>query len=198
MAEVYSALIIVAVTLALSYTVYSQARFPVQAQPVYSSSEYEVYGAPSVLTLEVTSSAPSSVAEFRLDAASSLNGILDLSGSGYSTTDLLCGPGFTTFFSVYSGAGVLEVAANGATWIDGDSTASLSVTQGWHEVTISNSSTCQVTLPGGVTPTYPSSLLSAVPMEQTASQSFVFLVPFRTSGHEISIAFTGRVETYGF
>lgn len=197
-AEVYSALIIVAVTVALSYTVYSQAKFPVEAQPVYASTQYEVYGTPSVLNLEVTSSAPSSVAEFRIDEASSLSGILELSGAGYSTTKSLCGSGVTTFFSVYTKSGVLEVADNGAAWIDGTRTASLSVTQGWHEVMISNSSICQVTLPGGDTPLYPSNLISAVPLKQTGQQSFLFLVPFTTSGHEIVIAFAGRVETYGF
>lgn len=191
-------MIIVAVTLALSYTVYSQAKFPVEAQPVYSSTEYVVNGAPSVLYLEVSSSATSSVAEFRLDAASSLSGILELSGAGYSTTGSLCGAGVTTFFSVFSGAGVLRVASNGVAWIDGSLTGSLSVAQGWHEVMISNSSACQVTLPGGSVPFYPSSLLSTVPMRQTGPQSFLFLVPFRTSGHEVTIAFAEGVETYGF
>jgi hypothetical protein len=90
------------------------------------------------------------------------------------------------------------VQDDGVTWVDGTATSTLSVAQGWHEVMISNSTACRVTLPGGDALSYPSSLVSTVPMEQTDPQSFHFLISFTTSGHEILVAFSGSVESYGF
>lgn len=194
----YSALVVVAVTLALAYAAYAQARFPVSPQPVYTVASNVIYGSPSMLLLRVNSSAPSSVVGLSLDGASSFSGVLELRGSGYGTTHSLCNLGVTTFFSVYSGAGVLSIEDNGLTWIDGNSSDALPVVQGWHEVIISNASTCTVTLPGGQVSEYPSDLLSTVPLQQPGPQSFVFLIPCSNFGHTVTLTFNEGVETYGF
>ena len=189
---------LVAVTLALSYLVFSQARFPITAQPVFVVTATQRSGTPSVLRLLVNSSAASSVTEFRLDGSSSLSGVLALEGGAYTTSGSLCGTGMTTFFSVYTGDGVLSVSAGGTTSVDGTQETSSAVSQGWHELTISNSSRCEVTLPGGATLTYPSRLVSAIPFTQPTSQSFVFLIPYDAPDHEVTIAFRGGVVTYAF
>jgi flagellin-like protein len=59
-AELYAALVLVAVTLSLSYVVFSQVRFPVRPQPIFVATMFEQYGSPSILRLLVNSSAPSS------------------------------------------------------------------------------------------------------------------------------------------
>lgn len=197
-AEVYSALVVVAVTLALSYVAYAQARFPVSAQPTYVASSYVIYGSPSMFLLRVNSSEPSSVVELSLDSASSLSGVLELRDSGYDTTDSLCSQSVTTFFSVYTGAGTLSVEDNGLTWIDGNSSDALPVLQGWHEVIISNASSCTVKLPGGQALEYPSDLLSTIPLQQPIPQSFVFIIPCSTFGHTVTLSFNEGSETYGF
>lgn len=194
----YSAVVVVAVTLALSYAVYAQAKFPVSAQPVYTASSYVIYGSPSMFLLRVNSSAPSSVVELSLDSASSLSGVLELGGSGYGTTDSLCASGETTFFSVYSDAGILSVEDNGMTWIDGNSINALPVVQGWNEVIISNASSCTVKLPNGQALGFPSDFLSTVPLQQPLPQSFVFLIPCLTFGHTVTLAFNQGAETYAF
>jgi len=197
-AELYSALVLVAATLALSYLVFSQVKFPATAQPVYVASMTQRFGSPSVLRLLVNSSSSSSAAEFRVDDSSSVSGVLALVSGGYTASSSLCGAGITTFFSVYTGAGLLSVSVDGTASIDGIPGASETVAQGWHELMISNSSRCEVTLPGGASLGYPSSLVSTIPFTQPTPQSFAFLVPFTTSGHTITIALTGGVETYGF
>ena len=117
LAEAYSAVLIVAVTLALSSFVFSEVRFPVSDRPVYSFNSYAVLGSPSMLHVQVNSSSPSALSELRVDDASSLSGILALEGSLYSSVKTLCATGATTFFSVNTTRGSLTVKDNGVTWI---------------------------------------------------------------------------------
>ena len=54
------------------------------------------------------------------DDATSPAGVLYFDGTVYGTSQRLCLPGATTFFSVYaSTSGVLRAATNGRVWIDG-------------------------------------------------------------------------------
>jgi hypothetical protein len=108
------------------------------------------------------------------------------------------GTGVTTFFSVYTGNGVLSVTADGTTFIDGVQATSSTVTGGWHELIISNASSCEIVVPGGSQVSYPSSLVSTVPLAQPTPQSFVFLIPFETTGHSVTVSFDGGVGVYGF
>lgn len=196
--ELYAGLLIVAVTLAVSYFVYSEVRFPVQRQPVFSEDSYAIYGAPSFLRLQVNSSAPSQVEELAVDGAYSADGVLALGGGGYGTGGSLCGDGVTTFFSVNSTAGVLSVNSTGPSWIDGASAASAQVAAGWNEVSISNSTGCTVTLPDGQIVSYPSPQVSAVPLVGDGGSSFLFYVPYDTGGHTVAVTIGGEVETYAF
>ncbi len=196
--ELYSALVLVVITVAASYLVYSFARFPDTAHPVYTVSSYAIYGSPSFLHLEIRSSSPSSPLELRLDATSSSSGVLELTASGYSSTDQLCAPGATTFFAVQAGPGTLSIAGAGTSWIDGVSGPSAVVTPGWHELVVANGSDCTVTLPDGRRASYPSASLSTIPMLSLLPQSFVFLIPYRVTGHVVTVVFEGGVEVTGF
>lgn len=196
--EVYSAALLVAVTLALSSVAYSLADFHVTPAPAYSSSSYSVYGSPSFLRIQVNASAPTAPAEFRVDGASSLAGFLALAAGGYSSTGDLCSPGRTTFFSVSSGAGTIAISGSGSSWIDGVEASTAVVQSGWHEVAIADGSWCAIELPGGVQVSGPSPEVSAVPMESASPQSFVFLVPYFAGGHVATIVFDGGTQVIGF
>lgn len=198
MVEIYSGLLIVAVTLAVSYFVYAEVRFPVQREPVYSEGSYSVYGTPAFLHLQVNASASSQAAQFAIDEASSSDGVLALSQGAYVTGQSLCGEGVTTFFSVNTTAGVLSVNSTGPAWVNGVEGSSANVSAGWNEVAISNSSSCAVTLPGGQLAEYPSPEVSAMPRVGDGSISFLFLVPYETDGHTVAVTFDGAVETYAF
>jgi hypothetical protein len=196
--EVYSAALIVAITLALSGAVYSLSDFHVTPVPVYTTSSFSVYANPSFLHIQVNSSAPSAPAELRIDNASSLAGFLELSTAGYSTTNLICSAGETTFFSVSAGPGTISVSGSGVSWIDGIEGSSAEVQRGWHEVALSGGSGCVVTLPGGTEVSGPSPSSSPLPMESLSSRTFVFLVPFYSSGHVATIVFDGGSQVLGF
>lgn len=196
--EVYSAALIVAVTLALSYTAYSLADFSVPSDPVYSVSSYTVYGSPSFLAIRVNSSAPSDVAEFRVDNVSSLSGFLALTPRGYSAVGNLCAPGATTFFSVLTQTGTLAVSGSAISWIDGIEAASAHVQQGWHEVVMASGSGCSLELPGGSVVSGPSPSVSTLPMESASSRSYTFLVPYNSAGHVAAIVFDGGTQVVDF
>ena len=198
LAEVYSAVLIVAVTLAISSVVYSQLHFPVDSRPVYSFEAYSVVGAPSILHVQVNSSSQSALDELRVDGASSSSGILALMGSSYGTLGSLCGRNATTFFSVNTTQGTILVSSDGASWIDGVEERSAQVTPGVHELIISDALTCDVVLPGGETAGYPSPSVSSVPEISSAPLSFVLLVPYETSSHTVTAVFNGAIETFGF
>lgn len=196
--EVYSAALIVAITLALSGAAYSLADFQVTPVPVYAENSFSIYGTPSFLHIQVNSSAPTHPAEFRVDNASSLSGFLAMTAGGYSTSLALCASGETTFFSVLSGSGTVTVLGSGVAWIDGMETWAASVQSGWHEVIIEDGSGCAIELPGGAQVSGPSASLSSVPMESSSSCSFVFLVPYLASGHVATMVFDGGTQVLDF
>ena len=196
--EVYSAVVVVAITLALSGAAYFLADFHVSPVPVYSERSFATYGTPSFLHVLVNSSAPTSPAELRVDGASSLRGVLALTSNGYSTTSSLCNPGETTFFSVLTTTGTVSVLGSGVSWVDGVQTSEASVLGGWHEVVISNGSDCAVNLPGGIQASAASPYLSPLPRVSSSSRFFIFLVPYSSSGHLLTMVFDGGIQVLGF
>lgn len=199
LAEVYAVALIVAMTVALAAFAYSQAHYPVSRQPVYSLSSYSIFGSPSVLHLQVNSSAQVSLSEVRIDSASSETGVLALVGEDYASVDSLCGPGETTFFSVNSTvAGSIRITGNGSTWIDGEAGPEVTVGPGLHEVMISDSAGCAVVLPGGVTVSFPSAQVSNVPEFFTSASSVLLLIPYFASPHLITLVLSGGIETLDF
>lgn len=194
----YSAVIVAAVTLALSCAVYSLADFQVSPSPVYSVSSFSVYGSPSLLHLQVNSTARTAPAELRIDNGSSLSGILELTASGYSETSSICGPGSTTFFSVRTGSGTLSVSGAGTAWIDGRRASSALVEPGFHELIISNGAGCSVSLPGGGLVSGPSAAVSSIPVESMNQLSYLFFIPYYTGGHVVTVIFDGGTEVVGF
>ncbi len=197
-AELYAGLTIVAITFALSFLVYSEVHVSVRSQPVYSFESYSVYGTTSFLHLSINASGPTALSQFRVDGASSSSGILELTSSGYQIAETLCSSGATSFFSVDSPSGILTVGSSGPVWIDGTESASAHVAAGWHEIVVSDSSSCQVTLPGGEQVSYPSQAVSSMPVVQEGPGSFDSMIPFVTSGHLITAVFDGAIETYAF
>jgi hypothetical protein len=197
-AEVYSAALLVAITIALSGAVYSLADFHVAPVPAYTLSSYSVYGEPSLLHIRVNSSAPTRPAEFRVDNASSVDGVIALDPSGFSVVTGLCAAGVTTFFSVLSGTGKISVSGTGVSWVDGVETSTATVQSGWHEIIIEDGSGCGVALPGGALVSGPSQSLSTMPMESASSTSFVFIVPYFTGGHVATIVFDGGNRVLDF
>jgi len=198
LAEVYSAVAIVAITVALSSAVYSQAHFSVGTRPVFSFETYSVVGSPSILHLQVNSSSPSELSEVRLDEASSYSGVLALGPSGYSTLESLCAGGVATFFSVNTTAGALSVSSNGEAWIDGVQGTSAQVGPGLHELVISDASVCTVILPDGRSVQYPSASVSTVPRIGDSQFTTTLLVPFNNSGHSITAVFGSAIEVVDF
>jgi hypothetical protein len=201
LAELYAAILIVAITLVLASLVYSQLRYPVRPQPVYSSTSYSILGSPSILHLRINSSSASSISELRIDSASSSQpGILALQGgAGYSAIPTLCAADTTTFFSVnVTLRGELQVAGNGIPWVDGIQTSAAVVVPGLHEVMISNATTCAVTLPGEEHVAFPSPYILSVPEETTSSLSVTLLVPYLSSPHSLTAIMTGGIETFAF
>jgi hypothetical protein len=199
--------VIVAVTLALSYLVYSAMRTQTtgvdSSPPVLSSRSYSVYGTQSLRFLQVNSSVPTNVYAVEVDNASSIAGFLDLTHVGYGVARTLCIEDGVTFFSVYSSTnGLLNVSTNGTAWIDGRSGSSTDVSPGWHEVMLSDSENCSVTLPDGQTIGPGSTDVSPIPMIAGGGpgegRSFEFIFPYDGSGHTATITFNGAIETYPF
>jgi hypothetical protein len=190
--------VIVAVTIALSSLVYSQMHFPVTAHPVFSFETYSVAGSPSILHVQVNSSSQAELAELRVDEASSSSGILALIGSSYGTLRSLCASNATTFFSVTTTQGTIQVSGDGSSWIDGAEEGTAQVPAGQHELIISDASTCEVTLPGGEAVGYLSPPVSSVPEITSSPETMAILVPYETSSHTITAVFDGAIETIGF
>jgi hypothetical protein len=197
---VYAAVLIAAITIALSFFVYSQIHYSVTQESVYSFRTYSVFGNPSLLYIEINSSSPSPLSELRVDQASSLSGILALEGSSYGTISSLCGPGTTTFFSVSTTSGLLKVSADGPAWIDGSEETASPVDAGIHEVIIADASSCTVTLPDGGVVSFNSSAVTSVAEVASSSSSVsrLILIPYETNGHSLTAVFSGAIETVAF
>jgi hypothetical protein len=200
-AELYSAVLIVGIVVALSYLVFAHAVVPrhlVNAMVV--AQQYTIYGKPSLLFLQLDSSRVVNIDELRVDTASSLSGVLYLGQNGYGVIEGLCAPGLTTFFSVFAPvAGNLAVVTNGQPWVDGNRVSSETVRAGWHEVIIMNGSTCEIALPGGESLSTLAGSVSTIPMIRSInSTSIESYAPYATNGHSITLVSEAGVETLGF
>ncbi len=186
---------------ALSYFVFTQAVVPRHAASSLAvTKQYTIYGNPALLYLQLNSSDPIIIDEMRVDAASSLSGVLYLGQNGYGVTNRLCAPASTTFFSVFTPiAGNLAVITNGQPWVDGNGVASETVSPGWHEVIIRNGTRCSITLPSGGSVNTLSGSVSTFPLIRSVnSTSFESYTPLASNGHSIIFVSEAGVETIGF
>jgi len=197
-AELYGAVLLVAVTLSLGYAVYTHIRFPVRRSPVFLVNSHAVYGSPSLLFITVNWSAPSTPVLMSIDEASTSGGILALDGSGYRVVRQLCAASVTTFFSVTTGPGILTVSSDGTVWIDGVEGSTASVYPGMHEILISGASSCTIELPGGTAASYPSPAVSSLPVSYSGGSFLMILVPFDTYGHSLLLIFDTGEANLGF
>jgi flagellin-like protein len=191
-------LILVAITLSLSYVVFQGvSRLTTPRDEIFSNQVLDIGGSPDLLRFQVNASSASSPQAFQADDASSGGGVLYFNGTGYGTTRQLCIPGATTFFSVYaSTAGLLRAEANGRVWIDGYWTGSLEVQPGWHELMFSDSTSCTVTDPDGSDLSFPDALVSSLPLTGSIpSTGFVIYVPTDGARHSLVLVFDGGFDT---
>lgn len=196
--ESFGAVLIVAITLALSGIVYTVVHVSLDEEPPYSIQSYSVYGSPSFVYVRINSSAAPVLDEVQIDRASSSDGILSLDSGGYMALRTLCSLNATTFFSVDSPAGVLSVNSNGRAWIDGTEGGSATVPSGWNEIVIAGASGCSLTLPGGEVVSYPSPLLSPIPISEQGADSILIVVPCTTGGHTLTATLAGAIEQIAF
>ena len=190
-------LILVAISLSLSYVVYQGvSRLAPPRDEIFSNQVLDLGGSPDLLRFQVNASSASSPQAFQADDASSAAGVLYFNGTGYGTTQRLCLPGATTFFSVYAAtAGLLEAQANGRVWIDGYRTGSLDVQPGWHELMFSDSASCTVTDTDGSDLSFPDALVSSFPLTgPIPSTSFVIYVPTDGARHSLVLVFDGGFD----
>lgn len=189
-------LVLVTISLSLSYVVYEGvSRLAAPRQVVYSNSVATLPGSPDMADVTVGVSSPSQPLALVVGNASSSSGVLFFNGASYGASDQLCSPGTTTFFSVFTGAGTLQLAGNGRAWIDGYWTSSLPVQAGWQEVMFSGSSSCSVVDTNGLPVTYGSSDLSSVPLTGSVpSAQLSFYVPSDGATPQILLVFNGGYD----
>jgi len=190
-------LVLVTITLSLSYVVYEGvSRFSAPKEVVFSNQALTLAGTPEILEVEVNSSSPTVPQVLQADDASSSAGILDFNGTTYGTTDQLCLAGSTTFFSVYaSTAGLLQATASGRVWIDGYWTSSLRVTTGWHELMFSDASRCTVIPPDGSPVSVTGRDVSSLPLIWSVpSEAFTAFVPTEGARHSLVLVFDGGYD----
>jgi len=185
-----AALVLVVITMSLSYVVYQGARSfdpdKQAVQPVFENQVATIEASPlGLLRVQVNSSRPESSAALEIDGSSSRSGILFVGGTGqYGVSpSSLCRARATTFFSVLSpSAGELHVSTDGQAWIDGAWGDTLSVGAGWNEVMISDGTVCSVVTSGG-TLTGPGPSVSGLPIVGALpSASFTLFIPSGSSG----------------
>jgi len=190
-------LILVVISLSLSYAVYEGvSRLAPPREGVFANQALTLGGSPEIMEVEINASSPNTPQAFEADDASSRTGVLYFDGTSYGTTQGLCLPGATTFFSVYTQtSGLLQAVSNGRASIDGYWTGSLVVGPGWHEVMFLGASSCQVTLPDGSAPSFPSTSLTSVPfIGSIPSARFVVYVPTDGLGHSLILVFDGGYD----
>jgi hypothetical protein len=190
-------LILVAISLSLSYVVYQGvSRLAPPREDIFSNQVLDLGGSPDLLQFHVNASSPSSPQAFEADDASSEAGVLYFNGTGYGTARQLCLPGATTFFSVYTAiSGLLKTEANGKVWIDGYWTSSLNVQPGWHELMFSDSSSCEVTEPDGSSLSFPDNRVSTFPLSGSIpSTSFMICIPTDGPRHSLVLVFDGGFD----
>jgi hypothetical protein len=189
-------LILVSITLSLAYVVYEGvSRFAPPEQDVFTNQVSQVGGSPALVLVVVNASSPGTPLAFEAGAASSQVGVLYFDGTRYGTSHQLCLANATTFFSVYTGDGVLRAAGNGRAWIDGYWTDALEVRSGWQEVMFADASSCTVTGPDGTAVAYPDADISALPiMGALPSSSFVLYVPTGGLSGSFLMVFDGSYD----
>lgn len=197
-AELYGAVLLVAVTLSLGYAAYENVRLPASREPVFVYGSYTVYGYPSLMFVTVNWSAPATPEFMSIDKASTSGGILAFDGSGYRAVNQLCAPALTTFFSITTGSGTLTVSSDGKVWIDGVQESSASVTPGMHELLISGATGCSIRLPDGSTVSYPSTSVSALPISFDGGGSLRTVIPYVSVGHDLLLVFDTGEASLGF
>lgn len=189
-------LILISITLTLSYVVYEGvSRFAPPEQLVFSNQIVDVGGDQGIVQLEVNASSSAAPLAFDAGDASSQSGVLYFDGTRYGTSSSLCLADATTFFSVYTTPGVLEVSSTGPAWIDGFLTDTLRVDAGWQEVMVSDSTSCTVALPQGTDLGYPSPDLSTIPLiGNMPSTAFDLYVPAGPSAGPFVLVFDGSYD----
>jgi len=190
-------LILVAISLSLSYVVYQAvSSFSAPKAEVFSNQSLALGGAPDVVEFQVNVSAPANPQALEADNVNSHEGVLYFGASGYGTTPGLCLSTATTFFSVYAtNAGTIQTVTDGTVTIDGQSTASLVVAQGWHEIMFTDASSCQVRGPDGSNISYPGPLVSTVPLIGSfPSTSFRLFLPTDGGSHSLLLVFDGGYD----
>lgn len=189
-------LILVSISLSLSYVVYEAvSRFSAPQQDIFSNQITQVGGSPTLELVEVNASSPGTPVAFEAGGASSHAGVLYFDGAGYGSSNRLCLANATTFFSVYTGSGVLR-EGNGKAWIDGSWTGALEVQPGWQEVMFSGASSCTVTTPSGASVAYLGPDFSSIPiMGELPSSSFVLYVPSGGVSAPFVMVFDGSYDS---
>ena len=193
-----ASLILVAISLSLAFFVYEGvSRFAPPRVDVFSNQLTNVGGTPSLVEAQVNASSEGAPLALEADDASSHSGILYLNGTGYGTTQQLCLPNATTFFSVYTpSSGLLQTSSSGKAWIQGQWTSSLNVGPGWHEVMFSDASSCQVSGPTGGEFSFPSPDVSTVPVVGSfPSSTFVLYIPTDGLHHSLVLVFEGGFDS---
>jgi hypothetical protein len=199
-AQYEAAVVLVAISLAMTSVLYSAVRKQTIApEAVFANSLVDLGGSPPLVRLAVNGSEPVTLTSFAADDANSVDGILYLDSGGYHSSQSLCAAGGTTFFSVLATqSGPLRVASNGQSWISGAWTSSQPEAPGWHEVMIVGASTCSLTLPGGQVVAAPGLLTSSVPVEGALNgTSFVLCVPTDPSPHSFLVTTSGGLDAFG-
>jgi hypothetical protein len=190
-------LVLVAIAMSLSYIVYEGvSKISPPQQDVFANQVSPVGGPLGLVKLSINSSSTGMLLTFEAGDASSQSGVLYFDGAGYGTTQRLCLPDATTFFSVHTTAGVLNVSGDGKSWIDGYWTTSLDVDDGWQEVMFSDSSSCGITLNDGVSVTYPGDDFSTLPLMGTLpSSSYIMYVPTAGPAGPFLLVFEGGYDS---
>jgi hypothetical protein len=189
-------LVLVSITLSLSYVVYEGvSRFTPPQEDVFANQVSQVGGSPGLALVVVNASSPGTPLAFEAGTASSQAGILYFDGTRYGASHQLCVANATTFFSVYTGDGVLRATGNGRAWIDGYWTDALEVRSGWQEVMFAHASSCTVTGPGGTAVAYPGADVSALPIiGSLPSSTFVLYVPTGGLSDSFLMVFDGSYD----
>jgi hypothetical protein len=176
----FATVVLVLIALVLSFTIYSSlGRVPAGPKAVFSSSYLLLGGSPPIAVVQVNSSSIVNIQSVEVENSVSTDGVMYLANGDYRESSSLCVSSGTAFFSVFSNSpGLVTVASNGATWVDGTWTPSKDVSRGWHAIMISHASRCSVSLPGNSNATFGFSEVSAIPLSgNVTSQSFEFFIP---------------------
>jgi hypothetical protein len=193
MAELYATLIVLSITLSLSYLVYSELRAPRTGDQVaFLNRTSVIAGSPDLLLLQVDSSKPSVLVSVQIDNISASSGVLALDANGYTNSGAPCERGLVTFFSVHSPVSSrVSILSDGGTWVGGYWRNSGAIGAGWTEVMIKNGSACSLSVPGGT--------ISSLPLNAgEATTHFSLFLPVAGGTHHALLIFTGGFDRVAF